>query len=49
MAMGQKILDKSGSPQAEPKQAEPKPTEGKVLDMPKRALIIASLKRKIGE
>ena len=52
MTMGQKILDSQG----EKKKDEPKPepredddTGGKVLDMPKKALIVASLKRKISE
>lgn len=52
MTMGQKILDSQG----EKKKAEPKPeplegddTGGKVIDMPKKALIVASLKRKISE
>lgn len=47
MSMGQKILDANQTEKKEPKKEEK--TEGKVIDMPKKSLIIASLKRKLGE
>ena len=49
--MGQKIIDSQGSGTSEKKkddtEEDDKPSN--VVDMPKKALIIASLKRKIGE
>lgn len=48
LSMGQKIIDKHES--GGKKDTEEKPeAKGKVLDMPNKALIVASLKRKIGE
>lgn len=52
LTMGQKIIDSQGSSPSEKKKEKETTEEEKpsnVVDMPKKALIIASLKRKIGE
>ena len=54
LSMGQKIIDNQGNGKKKHEEKEDEEdssseNKGKVLDMPNKALIVASLKRKIGE
>lgn len=50
LSMGHKIIETSGSKKNhEKEEKDDSDSKGKVLDLPNKALIVASLKRKIGE